>query len=69
MRFTCEEFVNTVRNNIKADLIPIDTRFNVFNKDEELVCDVIVDRTTVKYTGDHPTDLLVGEYTFVVVEE
>lgn len=68
-----KEFVETVRINGKSEYIAKGTKFNVYKSYPiptlEYVCTVTVDRTVVKYDGDHPDDLLVGKYLFIQVEE
>ena len=63
------EFVSLVKSNINYEYIPKDTKYDVYQSKQipEMiyVCTVTVDRTTVKYDGDHPSDILTGNYMFI----
>lgn len=68
-----QEFVSLVKMNEKYDYFVKDTGFKVFKTNQipefEYICKVFVDKTTIKYDGDHPSDLLVGDnYIFIKVE-
>lgn len=68
-----KEFVETVKINGKYEYIPKDTKFNVYSSYPvpkfEYICTVTVDGTVIKYTEDHPSDLLVGKkYIFIQIE-
>ena len=65
MKMSSREFVSTVRMNEKYEYIKKDTKFSVYQLDFKYVCTVTVDKTTVKYGGDHPSDLLTGDYLFI----
>lgn len=63
------EFVSLVRMNTNYKNFPKDTKFSVYQMEQipemKYICTVTVDRTTVKYDGDHPSDILTGDYLFI----
>lgn len=58
-------FVTLVRMNTNNEVIAKNTVFNVYDKDNNHICDVKVNRTNVIYLDKHPSDLLVGDYIFI----
>lgn len=59
------EFVSLVRMNANCEYIAKGTKFSVYQLNFEYVCTVTVNRTVVKYDGDHPSDILTGDYLFI----
>ena len=68
-KMSSKEFVSTVRMNEKYEYYPKDTKFKVYQTKQipefMYICTVTVDKTIVKYDGDHPSDLLTGDYVFI----
>ena len=64
-----KEFVSLVRMNANCEYIAKGTKFSVYKMEQipEMiyVCTVTVNRTVVKYDGDHPSDILTGDYLFI----
>lgn len=69
MVLTSEEFVDLVKNNAKADKIPKGTEFRVYDKKEQYLCTLAVQRTSITYLEivSLPTDILTNDYTFIEV--
>lgn len=69
MRLNSEEFSELVKKNSKADKIAKGTEFKVYDNKQKYLCTIAVQRTTITYLdiAEMPTDILVGEYTFIEV--